>query len=169
MFNYIFKQIEINMRELGFGDTIVNKNMKFLVKSFYSILLKCENYKKNTLKQKNLFLGDINAKIDWGYAKDYVIAAYKMMQMNKPDFFVIGTGKAHSIEYFVRKSFQYLNLDYKKYLKINKKLIRSVKTKTLVANTEKAKRIFKFYPTTSLDKLIKIMIQNDLKIEKDKG
>ena len=55
MFNYIFKQIEINMRELGFGDTIVNKNMKFLVKSFYSILLKCENYKKNTLKQKNLF------------------------------------------------------------------------------------------------------------------
>ena len=120
-------------------------------------------------KQKNLFLGDINGKIDWGYAKDYVIAAYKMMQMKKPDFFVIGTGKAHSIEYFVRKSFQYLNLNYKKYLKIDKKLIRSVKTRTLVANTKKAKRIFKFYPTTSLDKLIKIMIQNDLKIEKDKG
>ena len=120
-------------------------------------------------KQKNLFLGDINGEIDWGYAKDYVIAAYKITQMKKPDFFVIGTGKAYSIEYFVRKSFQYLNLNYKKYLKIDKKLIRSVKTRTLVANTKKAKRIFKFNPTTSLDKLIKIMIQNDLKIEKDKG
>jgi len=119
-------------------------------------------------KQKNLFLGDINTKIDWGYAKDYVIAANKMMQIKKPDFFVIGAGKAHSIQYFVRKSFEYLGLNYKKYLKIDKKLIRKVKNKTLVADNKKAKKFFKFKPTTSLDKLIKIMIQNDLRIEKDK-
>ena len=119
-------------------------------------------------KQKKLFLGDINAKIDWGYAKDYVIAAYKMMQMHKPDFFVIGTGKAHSIQYFVKKSFEYFGLNYKNYLKIDKKLIRRVKNKTLVADTKKAKKLFKFKPTTSLDQLVKIMIQNDLKIEKDK-
>ena len=119
-------------------------------------------------KQKNLFLGDINAKIDWGYAKDYVVAAYNMMQIRKPDFFVIGTGKAYSIKDFVRKSFKYLGLNYKKYLKIDKKLIRKVKNKTLVADTKKARKIFKFRPTTTLDQLVKIMIENDLRIEKDK-
>ena len=119
-------------------------------------------------KQKKLFLGDINSKVDWGYAKDYVIAAHKMMQMKKPDFFVIGTGKANSIQYFVRKSFQFLGLNYKRYLKIDKKLIRKIKTKTLVADNKKAKKIFKFKINTDLEKLIKIMIQNDLKIEKDK-
>jgi len=119
-------------------------------------------------KQKKLFLGDVNSKVDWGYAKDYVIAAHKIMQMKKPDFFVIGTGKANSIQYFVRKSFQFLGLNYKRYLKIDKKLIRKIKTKTLVADNKKAKKIFKFRINTDLDKLIKIMIQNDLKIEKDK-
>jgi len=118
-------------------------------------------------KQKYLFLGDTKAKIDWGYAKDYVIAAHKMMQLKKPDFFIIGTGKVHTIEYFVRKSFEYLGLNYRKHLKINKKLIRKVKTQTLRANPAKAKRIFKFNPPTSLDQLIKIMIENDLKIETD--
>ena len=88
--------------------------------------------------------------------------------MKKPDFFVIGTGKANSIQYFVRKSFQFLGLNYKRYLKIDKKLIRKIKTKTLVADNKKAKKIFKFRINTDLDKLIKIMIQNDLKIEKDK-
>ena len=116
-------------------------------------------------KQKNLYLGDISAKIDWGYARDYVIAAHKMMQIKKPDFFIIGTGKAHTIEYFVKKSFEYLGLNYKKYLKIDKKLIRKVKTKTLIANNSKAKRVFKFNPKTNLDQLIKIMIENDLRIE----
>ena len=61
-----------------------------------------------------------------------------------------------------------MGLNYKKYLKIDKKLIRKIKTKTLVADNKKAKKIFKFKIITDLDKLIKIMIQNDLKIEKDK-
>ena len=56
MFDFIFKKIELNMRELGYGDMLVNKNMKFLVKIFYNILLNCENYKKKNLKSKNLFL-----------------------------------------------------------------------------------------------------------------
>jgi GDPmannose 4,6-dehydratase len=119
-------------------------------------------------KQKNLFLGNISTKIDWGYAKDYVKAAYKIMQLNKPDFFVIGAGKAYSVEYFVRKSFDYLGLNYKKYLRIDKKLLRKAKTKTLIANTSKAKKVFKFKPETDLNRLIKIMIQNDLNIEKSK-
>ncbi len=117
-------------------------------------------------KQKKLKLGDINAKIDWGYAKDYVIAAYKMMQLKKPDYFIIGSGKAYSIKYFLEKTFNYLGLNYRKHVLIDKKLIRKTKTKTLVANTNKAKRVFKFKPSTNINKLIKIMIDNDLKMEK---
>ena len=114
-------------------------------------------------KQKNLFLGDINAKIDWGYAKDYVVAAYKMMQMKKPDFFVIGTGKAYSIQYFAKKSFEYLGLNYKKYLKIDKKLLRPSKTSILKGDITKAKKIFRYKPKTKLKDLIKIMMDHELK------
>ena len=56
LFDFLFNQIDLNMREIGYGDVVINKNMKFLVKSFYSILLYCENYKKKTLKSKNNFL-----------------------------------------------------------------------------------------------------------------
>ena len=56
MFDFIFNKIELNMREIGYGDMTINKNMKFLVKIFYNILLNCENYKKKNLKNKNLFL-----------------------------------------------------------------------------------------------------------------
>ena len=56
MFDFIFNKIELNMREIGYGDMTINKNMKFLVKVFYNILLNCENYKRKNLKNKNLFL-----------------------------------------------------------------------------------------------------------------
>ena len=116
-------------------------------------------------KQKKISLGDIQAKIDWGYAKDYVEAAYNIMQLKKPDYFVIGSGKAYTVEYFLKKSFEYVGLNYKKYLQINRKLIRPIKNSTLVANTSKAKKVFKFRNKTNLDKIISIMMENDLKIE----
>jgi len=116
-------------------------------------------------KQKKLYLGDIKSKIDWGYARDYVEAAYKIVQLSKPDIFIIASGKSYSVEYFVKKCFQYVGLDYKKYLKINKKLFRSSKTTTLVGDTYKAKKIFNFKIKTNLDKLISIMMNNDLEIE----
>jgi len=116
-------------------------------------------------KQKNLFLGDIKAKIDWGYAKDYVKAAYKIMQLSRPDVFIVGSGKSYSVEYFVKKCFQYVGLNYKKYLKVDKNLLRISKTTSLVADTSKAKKIFNFKIETNLDKIISIMMENDLKIE----
>jgi GDPmannose 4,6-dehydratase len=118
-------------------------------------------------KQKKLFLGDIKAKIDWGYAKDYIETAYKIMQLSEPDVFVVASGKSCSVEYFAKKCFQYVGLNYKKYLMINKKLLRSSKTVSLIGNTNKAKRVFNFKIKTSLDKLISIMMDNDLKIELD--
>ena len=119
-------------------------------------------------KQKKLYLGDIKAKIDWGYAKDYVKAAYNIMQLPKPDVFIIGSGKSYSVEFFVKKCFQYVGLNYKKYLRINKKLLRPSKTVSLIGDTSRAKKAFNFKIETSLDKIISIMMENDLKIEINK-
>ena len=117
-------------------------------------------------KQKYLYLGNIKAKIDWGYAKDYVKAAYKIMQLSRPDFFIIASGKSYSVEYFVKKCFSYVGLNYKKYVKINKKLLRPTNTVSLIGNTKKAKRQIGFKIETNLDKLISIMMENDLDKEK---
>ena len=90
------------------------------------------------------------------------------MQQKKPDIFVIGSGKAYSVEYFTKKCFEYVGLNYKKYIKINKKLLRPSKTSTLIADTSKAKKVFNFKIETDLKKLISIMMENDLKIEINK-
>ena len=117
-------------------------------------------------KQKKLVLGDINVKIDWGYAKDYVEISHKIMQQKKPDFFIIATGKKYSIKDFVKKSFDYVGLDYRKYLKIDKKLFRPSKTVSLSGDIKKAQKILKYKVKTNLDKLVSIMVENDLEIEK---
>ena len=114
-------------------------------------------------KKKYLYLGNIKSKIDWGYAKEYVEYAWKIMQRKKADFYVIGTGKNNSVEYFVRKCFEYVGLDYKKYIKIDKNLFRPSKTRNLLADTFKAKKDLKFKPKVDLDGLIKIMMDDELK------
>ncbi len=119
-------------------------------------------------KQKKLSLGDIKTKIDWGYAKDYVEAAHRIMQLSKPDVFIIASGKNYSVEYFAKKCFQYVGLNYKKHLRINNKLSRPSKTVSLTGDTNKARRTFNFKIKTNLDKLISIMMNNDLKIELNK-
>lgn len=119
----------------------------------------CDIYagKKNFIE-----LGDIKIRIDWGYAKDYVEVAWKIMQLKKPDFFVIATGKTNSVEAFAKKAFDYLDLDFYKYLKINKKLIRPAINQTLVGDTSKAFKTFNYKPKTNIDQLIKIMIESEL-------
>ena len=121
----------------------------------------CQIYKNN---KKVILLGDLSSKIDWGYAKDYVEASWKIMQLKKPDFFIIASGTNYTVEYFVKKCFEYVNLNYKKYVKIDPKLIRKAKTGSLKGNTNKAEKYFKFNKNkTSLDKLIKIMMDSELK------
>jgi GDPmannose 4,6-dehydratase len=114
-------------------------------------------------KQKYLYLGDITAKVDWGYAKDYVEIAWKIMQQKKPDFFVIGTGINTSVEKFTKECFKFVGLDYKKYLKVDKKLLRPNKTKNLNANLNKSKKILKYKVKKNNQDLIKIMMKNELK------
>ena len=87
------------------------------------------------------------------------------MQLAKPDVFVIASGKSHTVEYFAKKCFQYVGLNYKKYLRINKKLLRKSKTVSLIGDTYKAKKRFNFKNKTNLDELIAVMMNNDLKIE----
>ena len=115
-------------------------------------------------KQKYLELGNIKAKRDWGHAKDYVEAMWKMLQQNKPDDFVIGTGKVHSVENFLKLSFKYAGLDYKKYLKINKKFYRPAEVDFLVADFSKAKKKLNWKPRIKFNQLVKEMTDSDLKI-----
>ncbi|MDC0395752.1 GDP-mannose 4,6-dehydratase [Candidatus Pelagibacter sp.] len=114
-------------------------------------------------KQKYLHLGDISAKIDWGYAKDYVEMAWKIMQQKKPDFFVIGTGVNTSVEKFADECFKFVGLNYKEYLKVDRKLLRTNKTKNLKANLKKAKKVLNYKVKTNIKNLIKIMMENELK------
>ena len=120
----------------------------------------CEIYNN---KKKILYLGDLSAKIDWGYAKDYVDASWKIMQLKKPEFFIIASGTNYTVKDFVKKCFAYVKLDYKKYVKIDPKLIRKAKTSSLMGNTAKAQEYIKFNrKKTNLDQLIKIMMDSEL-------
>ncbi len=114
-------------------------------------------------KKKFLYLGDVKAEIDWGYAKDYVETSWRIMQQKKPDFFVIATGKSTSVEKFTYEAFKYVGLNYKKYLKIDKSLLRKNKTRNLKANLNKAKKSLKYKVKTNIKDLIRIMMDNELK------
>ena len=120
----------------------------------------CQIYKN---KKNKILLGDLSSKIDWGYAKDYVEASWRIMQLKKPDFFIIASGTNYTVEYFVKKCFAYVGLNYKKYIEIDPQLIRKAKTGSLRGSTLKAKKYFKFNKNkTNLDQLIKIMMDSEL-------
>ena len=113
-------------------------------------------------KIKSIKLGNIQSKRDWGHAKDYVYAMWKMLQVKKPDDFVIGTGKVHSVKDFIDTAFRYVNLNYKQYIKIDKKLFRPNDKVILKANFKKAKKILKWKPKISFKSLVHEMVDFDL-------
>jgi GDPmannose 4,6-dehydratase len=112
--------------------------------------------------QKNLHLGNIESKRDWGHAKDYVEAMWLMLQQNKPDDFVIATGKQYSVRQFAKLAFEIADLDYKKYLKIDKKLLRPAEVNSLIGNCKKAKKILRWNSKISFNQLVKDMVESDL-------
>jgi len=112
-------------------------------------------------RTKKIILGNINAKRDWGHAKDYVEAMWKMLQQKIPNDFVIGTGKLHSVKDFLKISFEQCNLDYKKYIIIDKKFWRKNDKFTLKANPHKARKILKWKPKIRFKDLIIDMIKNE--------
>ena len=114
-------------------------------------------------KVKKISLGNINSKRDWGHAKDYVYAMWKMMQLKKPQDFVIGSGKTHTVKDFIKLAFKYANLNYKKYIKIDNKLFRPNDKVILKANFNKAKKILKWKPRITFKSLVKEMVEYDLR------
>jgi len=116
-------------------------------------------------KQDRLVLGDLSAHIDWGYAREYMEAAWNILQQPESDDYVIATGEAHSIEEFVDESFKCADLDPAQYVESSSELFRPTATSTLVGDTKKARERFGFSPKIHFKELVKLMIEADLKME----
>jgi GDPmannose 4,6-dehydratase len=113
--------------------------------------------------QAALFLGNLDAKRDWGYAPEYVEAMWKILQLEKPGDFVLGTGKVHSVKEFVEQAFSYVGLDQEKYVKIDPRYFRPIETEELVADPTKARDIIGWAPKIKFNDLVKIMVDADLR------
>jgi GDPmannose 4,6-dehydratase len=114
-------------------------------------------------KQDVLYLGNLKAKRDWGFAPEYVEMMYKILQQDAPDDFVIGTGEEHSVEEFVESAFSYAGLNHEKYVKIDKRYFRPTETEELVANSDKAKKSLGWNPKIKFRDLVKIMVDADIR------
>lgn len=112
--------------------------------------------------QKELVLGNLEAKRDWGYAKDYVEAMWMILQNDTPDDFVIATNETHTVREFCEKAFGYVGLDYKKFVRTDPKFFRPAEVDLLIGDYSKAKRILGWEPRTTFDDLVKIMVDADL-------
>ena len=117
------------------------------------------------LKDK-LYLGNLEAKRDWGFAGDYVEAMWLMLQQDKPDDFVVATGETYSVREFVKRVFSKLNLDYNKHVVVDKQYFRPTEVDVLLGDSTKAKKILGWQPKVSFDKLVDMMIAADLELAK---
>jgi GDPmannose 4,6-dehydratase len=112
---------------------------------------------------KKLRLGNLEPKRDWGFAGDYIKAMWLMLQQDKPDDYVIATGQTHSVKEFVKLAFEYVGLDWKKYVVIDKTLYRPAEVNLLKGDYSKAKRKLHWIPTVKFEELVKMMVDSDLK------
>ena len=111
-----------------------------------------------------LRLGNLEAKRDWGFAGDYVKAMWLMLQNDTPEDFVIATGEMHTVREFCEIAFDYVGLDYKKYVIVDEKFFRPAEVHELLGDASKARKILKWQPETSFEQLIKMMVDSDMKI-----
>jgi GDPmannose 4,6-dehydratase len=114
--------------------------------------------------QDKLFLGNLDAKRDWGYAKDYVEAMWLMLQQDEADDFVIATGKTYSIREFLDLVFDQLELDWHDYVEIDERYFRPAEVDLLLGDATKAKQKLKWTPKTSLTELAQLMVDHDLNL-----
>ncbi|HLW67926.1 MAG TPA: GDP-mannose 4,6-dehydratase, partial [Gemmataceae bacterium] len=111
---------------------------------------------------KELRLGNLDAKRDWGYAGDYVKAMWQMLQQDTPDDFVIATGETHTVRALVETAFAYVDLDWQKYVKTDPALIRPAEVDLLIGDPSKAKQALGWKPEVSFQQLVQMMVQADL-------
>jgi len=114
-------------------------------------------------EQEYLYLGNLMAKRDWGYAPEYVEVMWKILQKSEPGDYVIGTAHAYSAEEFVQEAFAYANLDWKKHIKIDKRYFRPTEVDELIADVGKAKKELSWQPKVTFHDLIKIMVDADMR------
>jgi GDPmannose 4,6-dehydratase len=113
-------------------------------------------------KAKEIILGNLDAQRDWGHARDYVIAMWRMLQQDLPDDYVIATGTSRSVREFLDKAFRLVGLDYHDYLKTDKDFYRPSEINVLCGNASKAKKILGWQQTVSFDQLVDEMVKGDL-------
>jgi GDPmannose 4,6-dehydratase len=111
--------------------------------------------------QDKLILGNLEAKRDWGYAKDFVEAMWLMMQQDTPDDFVIATGESHSVQEFVEEAFALCDLDWKKYVVTDDNFKRPSEVSSLLGDYSKANRLLGWSPSITFKELTKLMIKHD--------
>src|SRR5512146_275981 len=113
--------------------------------------------------QKKLFLGNLDARRDWGFAPDYVRAMWLMLQQDSPDDYVIGTGEAHTVREFVELAFAVADLDWKEFVEIDPRYFRPAEVDYLLADVSKATKVLGWQPTVTFKELVKLMVEADMR------
>jgi GDPmannose 4,6-dehydratase len=111
-----------------------------------------------------LALGNLDAKRDWGFAKDYVRAMWMMLQQEKPDDYVIATGETHTVREFCEVAFAHAGLDWKKHVVVDPLYMRPTEVDLLLGDASKAKNLLRWEPTTKFADLVKLMVDSDLQL-----
>jgi len=111
--------------------------------------------------QSKLYLGNLQAKRDWGYAKEYVEGMWRMLQQDTPDDYVLATGETHTIEEFLYEAFNVYCLDWHDYVEIDSRYLRPAEVDVLLGNASKAQRVLGWKPKTTFKDLVKIMVEAD--------
>src|SRR5437867_13421931 len=116
---------------------------------------------KAGLKEK-VYLGNLDAKRDWGYAKEYVEAMWLMLQQKEPDDYVIATGETHSVRELLEETFSYAGLDWRKHLTIDERYYRPAEVDLLIGDPDKAKRKLGWEAKTKFKDLVRLMVDADI-------
>jgi len=116
--------------------------------------------------QKKLTLGNLDSSRDWGFAGDYVEGMWMMMQYDKPDDWVLATGETHTVQEFVELAFKEVNLDFGEYVETSEKYLRPNEVNFLLGDSSKAQKELGWKPKTSFEDLVKMMVENDLRLAK---
>ena len=115
-------------------------------------------------REKKLYLGNLEAKRDWGYAPEYAEAMWIMLQQDKPKDYVIGTGESHSVKEFLEEAFNYAGLDWRECIEIDQRYLRPTDVEFLLADASEAKKELGWSPKVTFKELIRIMVDRDLEL-----
>lgn len=113
-------------------------------------------------KQKKIYMGNLDAKRDWGYAKDYVKAMWLMVQKDQPDDYVISTGETHSVREFLELAFSYVNLNWQDYVEFDERYLRPSEVELLIGDSTKARQMLGWTPSVTFEELVSLMVEADL-------